>query len=148
MVETTHSKFKHEVIETYTDGACIFKEGDVGKDLYVVQHGKVRIFKDVDGEQLEIAVFERGDFFGDIGLLQNIPRIASAFAMGETRLLVLRPAGFLLKIRRDPTFAFEMLQQLSHRVNVANERILELVKRHDFSKSELQKLLRELDGRK
>jgi CRP/FNR family transcriptional regulator, cyclic AMP receptor protein len=147
MAVTTHSKFKHEVVETYQDGECIFKEGDTGKDLYIVQQGQVKIFKELDGENLEIAVFDRGDFFGDIGLLQNIPRIASAFACGEAKILVLRPAGFLLKIRRDPTFAFELLQQLSHRVFVSNQRILELVQRHNLSKDEFQKLLRELDGK-
>jgi CRP/FNR family cyclic AMP-dependent transcriptional regulator len=143
----SHSKFKNEVVETYQDGANIFNEGDSGRDLYIVQKGNVKIFKTIGSEQVEIAKFERGDFFGDIGLLQNIPRYASAYAQGELSLLILRPAGFLLKIRRDPTFAFELIQQLSLRVKVTNDRLLELVHRFELSKEEVQKILMEIDGR-
>lgn len=73
-----------------------------------------------DGESIfQIAEFNRGVFFGDIALLQSISRIVSAYAKGPTRLLILKPKGFLLKIRRDPTFAFELLQQMSLRVCAA-----------------------------
>lgn len=147
MATTSHSRFKHDVVETFQDGECIFKEGDAGQDLYIIQKGAVKIFKTIAGEQVEIAIFERGHFFGDIGLLQNIPRYASAYAMGEVKLLTLRPAGFLLKIRRDPTFAFELLQQLSYRVKVANDRMMELVHRLKLSKDDVQQILKDVNGK-
>ncbi len=143
----TSARFKHDIIENYKDGDHIFKEGDYGRDLYVVQKGTVRILKEVGAEQIEITSFERGDFFGDIGLLQNLPRYASAVAKGEVRLLILRPAGFLLKIRRDPTFAFEMLQQLSRRIKVSNDRILGLTKKFQLSPKDIQELLNDINGK-
>lgn len=140
------AKFSHEMIETFQDGETIFEEGDIGRDLYVVQSGEVRIVKNVNGQAIELAKFRKGDFFGDMALLQSIPRYASAFASGETRLLILKPGGFLLKIRRDPTFAFEMLQQMSLRIKVSNDRVLEIVNKFNLPKDEVQKLLNLLDG--
>ncbi len=119
--------FSHESIRTYTDGEKIFAEGDTGRDLYVVQRGAVEIRKATKGGDLPLARFGRGHFFGELALVHSLPRSASAYAVGETRLLVLQPGGFLLKIRRDPTFAFELIQQLSHRVKVSNDRLVSLV---------------------
>lgn len=141
------AKFEHEMIETYKDGDCIFEEGDVGRDLYIVQSGQVRATKKIQGQIIELARFDKGDFFGDMALLQSIPRYAGAYASGETRLLILKPAGFLLKIRRDPTFAFEMMQQMSLRVKVSNDRLLEIVERFSLPKAEVQKLLEILNGK-
>ena len=139
-------KFSHEMIETFKDGELIFEEGDIGRDLYIVQSGEVKISKVINGKVIELVKFKKGDFFGDMALLQSIPRYASAYAKGETRLLILKPGGFLLKIRRDPTFAFEMLQQLSMRIKVSNDRTIELINRFNLPKDEVQKVLESLDG--
>ena len=137
----SENRFQHELIQEYQDGECIFEEGDTGRDLYVVQLGEVRIVKNTPNGPMEIAEFRKGDFFGDISLLQSLPRYAGAFAKGHTRLLILQPAGFLLKIRRDPTFAFEMLQQMSLRVKVSSDRLLELIKMFKLPQDEVQKIL-------
>ena len=139
-------RFEHEYLEDFEDGACIFEEGDTGRDLYIIQFGSVQIRKKTPAGEVEMAVFQKGDFFGDMALLQSLPRYASAYALGNTRLLILKPAGFLLKIRRDPTFAFEMLQQLSYRVKMTNDRMLEVLKRNQLPLNELQEVLRILGG--
>lgn len=140
------SRFEHELIEEFEDGECIFEEGANDRDLYIVQEGRVQIRKQTPAGVMEMAEFKKGDFFGDMSLLQSFPRYAGAYAKGTTRLLVLKPAGFLLKIRRDPTFAFEMLQQMSYRVKVSNDRLLELVKEFQLPKDEVQKILHKLGG--
>lgn len=141
------AKFEHEQIEDYQDGECVFEEGDTGRDLYIVQSGAVRVVKKTKSETIEIAEFTKGDFFGDIALLQSLPRYASAYAKGKTRLLTLKPAGFLLKIRRDPTFAFEMLQQMSFRIKVSNDRLLEMVEQFNLSSDAVQNILIRLNGK-
>ena len=140
------SRFEHELIEEFADGECIFEEGASDRDLYIVQSGRVLIIKRTPHGMIEMANFKKGDFFGDMSLLQSFPRYAGAFASGPTRLLILKPAGFLLKIRRDPTFAFEMLQQMSFRVKVSNDRLLELVEQFKIPVDELQKILTKLGG--
>lgn len=141
------ARFEHELVQTFLDGECIFEEGDVGRDLYIIQSGSVRILKKVQDNLIELARFDKGDFFGDMALLQSIPRYAGAYADGETKLLILRPGGFLLKIRRDPTFAFEMLQQMSLRVKVSSDRVLELINKFNLPRDEVQKLLLALNGK-
>lgn len=117
-------RFNHEHIREYGDGEMIFKEGDEGRELYIIQEGSVQIKKSTPVGEIIMVEFNRGDFFGDMALLQAIPRYASAYSKGKTRLLILQPGGFLLKIRRDPTFAFEMIQQLSARVKTSSEKYI------------------------
>ncbi len=140
------NRFEHEALEDYADGECIFEEGDTGRDLYIIQSGAVQIRKKTNNSEIEMAVFGKGDFFGDMALLQSLPRYAAAYAVGNTRLLILKPGGFLLKIRRDPTFAFEMLQQLSYRVKMTNDRLLEVVKKHQLPLDEIQTILKVIGG--
>jgi CRP/FNR family cyclic AMP-dependent transcriptional regulator len=138
--------FSNEHTRVLTDGELVFDEGHEGRDLYIIQEGRVRIAKRTPVGSLDLATFERGEFFGDMALLQGIPRFASAHAVGPTRLLVLQPGGFLLKIRRDPTFAFEMLQQLSMRVKVSNERLFAALKKGHISQQDAQDILTRVEG--
>ncbi|NDF15609.1 cyclic nucleotide-binding protein [bacterium] len=142
----SENRFEHEFFEDFEDGACIFEEGDTGRDLYIIQSGQVQIRKKTPSGEVEMVRFQKGEFFGDMALLQSLPRYASAYAIGNTRLLILKPAGFLLKIRRDPTFAFEMLQQLSYRVKMSNDRLLETMIRNRLPLQEIQDIMRLLGG--
>jgi CRP/FNR family cyclic AMP-dependent transcriptional regulator len=143
----TDQRFSQEQENVYDHGEVIFKEGEQGRELYLIQEGAVEIFKETPRGRIKLAEFIKGDFFGDMALLQSIPRYAAATAKGKTKLLILQPGGFLLKIRRDPTLAFEMLQQLSHRVKVSNERLLELMQQSSMSPEQMNEILTKLDGR-
>lgn len=127
-----NSRFKFEQIKEFSDGEVIFKEGDLGRELYIIESGSVIIRKDSQVGSIELARFSRGDFFGDMALLQGIPRFAGAYSMGESKILIVQPGGFLLKLRRDPTFAFEMLQQLSLRVKNSSERYINAISNEDL----------------
>jgi CRP-like cAMP-binding protein len=140
-------RFAFEKIMDFTSGDWIFKEGDHNRDLYIIQEGAVEIIKATTNGEMKLVTFEKGDFFGDMALLQGGPRFAGARALGNTRLLILQPGGFLLKIRRDPTFAFEMLQQLSHRIKVSNERLLSLIQRGGLSLEKAQEVLNSIEGK-
>ena len=113
----------HE-IQNFTDGEIIFEEGDTTSEMYVVRAGKVEISKHVAGHSIRLAVLDRGSFFGEMSLLEGLPRSATARAIGNVAVLVLRPGSLLLQIRRDPTFAFELLQQLSGRIRELNEKLI------------------------
>ena len=141
----SQGRFAQELIRDYKDGELIFSEGEEGRDLYIIQKGAVRISKKISRGELELAEFKKGDFFGDMALLQSAPRFASARAVGHTRLVTVQPGGFLLKIRRDPTFAFEMLQQLSQRVRIASQRALDIAERSQISHEELQDVWKQLE---
>lgn len=142
MLKESLPQFTGDFEREFQDGELIFSEGDESREMYVIQEGEIVIRKSSpDGKDLQLARFARGDFVGEMALLESLPRFASAYAVGKTKLLVLRPGGFLLKIRRDPTFAFEMLQQLSRRIRITNERMLDIVNKGGSEKSIVEKIL-------
>lgn len=143
MSPLTQKHFEHETIKEFSDGERIFEEGDHGRDLYIIQKGSVEIRKMTALGEIPLARFGRGEFFGELALVHSIPRTAAAVSIGVTTLIILQPGGFLLKIRRDPTFAFEMIQQLSHRVKVSNDRIVALIEKTPVTPGELETILRE-----
>lgn len=147
MSKILESRVTHEKIVQYEDGEFVFEEGDTSRDLFIIQEGEIEIYKKTDVGELKLAVFRRGDFFGDMALLQGGYRFAGAKAKGTTKLLVLQPGGFLLKIRRDPTFAFEMLQALSMRIKVSNERLIEVIQKGNIPKEMVEEILAMMGGR-
>jgi CRP/FNR family transcriptional regulator, cyclic AMP receptor protein len=112
---------------TFADGECLFREGDAGTEMYVIRDGAVRVTKTVAGKEMELATLGRGDFLGEMALLEGMPRDASAHALGETTVLAIGQGGLLMRIRRDPTFALELLNRLSGRVRELNGRLLQLM---------------------
>ncbi len=146
MPQVIDSKVIHEKTMLYQDGEIIFQEGDSNRDLYIIQEGKVEIWKQTETTEIRLATFNRGDFFGDMALLQGGTRFASAKAAGATKLLVIQPGGFLLKIRRDPTFAFEMLQALSYRIKISNERLVDVIKKGNVPKETVDQILTLIGG--
>jgi CRP-like cAMP-binding protein len=115
---------KHHELQKFADGETVFTENESSSEMFVVRTGKVEISKSVGGHSMRLAVLERGSFFGEMSLLEGLPRSATARAIGAVELLVLRPGSLLLQIRRDPTFAFELLQQLSGRIRDLNENLV------------------------
>lgn len=114
-------KFSTESLRNYSDGEIVFREGDRSHEMYIVHSGEVTVSKG----GVELARLGRGDFLGEMSLLESLPRSATATVSGGARLLCIQPGGFLVKIRRDPTFAFELMQSLSRRVRTVNERLLD-----------------------
>ncbi len=89
--------------QTFEDGECIVAEGSLGRAMYIVADGRVRIVKSSGGGDVTLGYIERGDFFGEMSLLESLPRYAGAFAVGATRVLVIEPGSLVLRIRHDPT---------------------------------------------
>ena len=102
------------------DGERIVRAGDHGAEMYVIKSGRVRISRPMGGRTVVLSELGPGDFFGEMSLLESLPRDADATAVGETHLLVLNAGSLLVRLRRDPTFALEMLHRLSGRVRTLN----------------------------
>jgi CRP/FNR family transcriptional regulator, cyclic AMP receptor protein len=111
-------------VREFTDGDLVFMEGDDSREMYVVLEGEVVVTKKSGSGEVALATLHRGEFVGEMSLLESLPRSATARAKGATKLLAIQPGGFLLKIRRDPTFAFEMLQSLSRRIRMTNDSLI------------------------
>ena len=101
---------------TVNAGEFVVRDGDPGRDMYVIRSGRIRISRRLGGEERELAVLEKGQFFGEMSLLESLPREADAVALEDCELLVIGPGDLLMRFRRDPTFAIEMLHVLSGRI--------------------------------
>lgn len=133
-----------DIEKTYKDGEVIIRRGDAGREMFIIQKGEAEVTTTVNGKEMSLATLKRGDFFGEMSLLEEMPRSATVRAKGEVRALVLNTGSFLLKIRRDPTFAFEILKKMSRRVRELNEKIITLVDKSKLSSEEVTNIMHRL----
>ena len=110
----------HRTVEA---GETIFRQADKGSELFVIQSGSVEISRRQGEERTVMATLTQGAFFGEMSVLESMPRDADAVAVTRVELLVISQGGLLIRLRRDPTFAVEMLHQLSGRVRALNQQL-------------------------
>lgn len=135
------NRFNDQQILKLNNGEYLFREGDLSREMYIIQKGAIEVFKNVEGANVILSQIQRGSMVGEMSLLESLPRSASARALGETVLIVLDPGSFLLKLRRDPTFAFELMKQLSGRIRQTNEKLFSLIAAKQVSETSLQKVI-------
>ncbi|MCP4253411.1 MAG: cyclic nucleotide-binding domain-containing protein [Candidatus Scalindua sp.] len=111
----------------YKDGDNIFEEDSIGREMYIILIGKVKVIKEKGGVETTLATLEEGDFFGEMSLFDNNPRSASVKALGNVKLLEINQKNFLKKISRDPSLAFRMLEKMSQRIRKSDEKILNYI---------------------
>ncbi|MBN1499625.1 MAG: Crp/Fnr family transcriptional regulator [Spirochaetes bacterium] len=99
----------------YKDNEMIFCENEYGEELYIIQSGQVKITKIVDEEVL-LAVLKPGDIFGEMAILDNRPRSASAISFGEVTLMAINKNNFENMVKSQPQLATRLMQLLSERV--------------------------------
>ena len=104
-------------------GEIIYNEGDLGTEMYVVQTGAVRIFRAAGGIKQELSVMEKGDFFGELAVLEGLPRTASAEAVEDVELIEINSTTFDKMIRGNIEIAVRMLRKLSNRLQQASHQI-------------------------
>lgn len=107
-------------------GAVIFREGDPAYEMFIIQKGEVVISRTVGREEQRLAILEKGDFFGEMALLEQYPaRSATATAVSDVEVLQLGAVSLESLLRSKPMIALKMLAKLSVRVREANRRLEE-----------------------
>lgn len=105
----------------------IFHQGDTGSTCYLIERGRVRIFVlGENGQELSVRVFGPGRIIGEMSLLDDLPRSASAQAMTETHLLLLHRDRLHHYLHDYPALALNLMQALSGRIRQLNEQVEEL----------------------
>jgi CRP/FNR family cyclic AMP-dependent transcriptional regulator len=111
--------------------SILFRAGDAGDSMYVIEEGKVQIsMRSADGEELILAVLGPGDFFGEMALIDGKPRSANACVVEPSRLAVLSRPHFLSFLSSSPRIAVEMLTALSRRLRRTDELLRHLATRN------------------
>jgi CRP-like cAMP-binding protein len=112
----------------YPKNSVILFEDDPGDALYMVVSGSVKVVLiGEDGREVILSVLPEGSFFGEMALLDELPRSAHVIAMQDANLLVLRREDFQRKLQETPTIAFGLMAELSRRLRKADDKIGGLV---------------------
>lgn len=107
----------------FSAGTELFQEGDVGREMYVIQTGRVEISRTIQDRKTVLAVLPPGEFFGEMAILNNQPRSATAEVIEDATLLVIESATFRQMIQSSSEIAMRMIQKLSERLAMANSQI-------------------------
>jgi uncharacterized membrane protein len=111
--------------------ALLFRQNDAGNAMFLIAEGRVSIFiTDEDGKEVTLAELARGDFFGEMALIEGKPRTASARAVEDTRLASLARDDFIAFIRRNSNVSLAMLGALSDRLRSTDELLRRRVSRN------------------
>jgi CRP-like cAMP-binding protein len=116
-------------VRSYAPGAVICGEGDDGEEMYIIQKGKVRVSKRFAGKANIISVLEKGDFFGEMAIVNRIKRTATVTAIDEVELLVFDREGLQNMITRNARIALTIIDKLCRRLQTAHVKIQHLVKK-------------------
>lgn len=93
-------------------GEILVREGDPPGPMYVIERGRVRVYRDEDGGESHLGFFRTGDFFGERSLFRNEPRAASAQAVSDCTLLRFPPDLFRRLLDEHPDFRLRLEQRL------------------------------------
>jgi CRP/FNR family transcriptional regulator, cyclic AMP receptor protein len=121
--ETLFQRFGKE----FPKGTVLFREGEPGKEMFVLQSGRVSISKRVRDVEKVLAVLGPGEFFGEMAIISNKPRNASAVVAEDAKLLVIDPKTFEGMIRGNSEIAVRMIKKLSERLSEADAQIENLL---------------------
>ena len=107
---------------TLAAGDLVFREGDIGDAMYVIMEGEVLILKKLeDGSSRVLHTMRKGDFFGEMSLIDKKTRSASALCQGPTTLVRI-PEGLLVHfIEKNPQFVIKMLNTFVERIRHSNK---------------------------
>ncbi len=109
------------------DETIILENDDSAMALYIVASGNVQVYvTSADGRETILSLLARGDFFGELSLIDGEPRSASVRAVGDMRALVIRREDFLMLLDTKPGLAKSLLVELSTRLRRSNKQISSL----------------------
>ena len=125
-------------------GTVLFREGELGSTMFVIQSGEVEISRVLYEESRVLAVLSPGEFFGEMAIINQRPRSATAVTRTDSRLLVIDSNVFESMVRNKTEIAVRMIQSLAGRLESAN-RQLELLLLKDANHRVVRLLLQLAD---
>ncbi|MCE5300156.1 MAG: cyclic nucleotide-binding domain-containing protein [Spirochaetia bacterium] len=125
---------------TYNAGDYIFREGDVGEEMFIIHSGRVRITKTTDEGEKTLVTLGAGDFFGEMAVIDKGPRSAGALAEEETVCIALNEELFEQQMQRNAKIVKKILKNMSARLRAMNEQ-LQMLTSKDYNMRVVNSLL-------
>jgi CRP/FNR family transcriptional regulator/CRP/FNR family cyclic AMP-dependent transcriptional regulator len=126
--ETQLSALRQNLIRRhFRQGEAIFQQGDPGQMLYIIESGQVRIYlQDEEGQETSVIVYGPGEIFGELAVIDGLPRSASAVAMEDTVVHTLNRDSFREHMRSSPQLGLNFMKTLSVRVRYSTQQVSSL----------------------
>lgn len=105
-----------DLVREYPADTMIFSEHQKGRDMYIIQEGSVKISKVVDNGEVTLALLKKGDMFGEMALLEDKPRSASAIAHSQCKLMVVNKENFDQMVSTQPQMIAKLTTMLADRL--------------------------------
>ena len=122
--EKVFEKFGKE----YMKGDIVFYEGEVGDTMYIIYEGKVKITKKARDVETTLAILEKGDFFGEMAIIDDTVRSATAVVDEDfTKLIVIDREVFESQISTNPKIIMQILKKMSSRIRDTDKQIENLM---------------------
>jgi CRP-like cAMP-binding protein len=109
--------------QRFRAGDTILREGDIGDEMYIVRSGKVTIYRDTGADAVTLAVLKPGDYLGEMALLGEYPRSASARAETDTEVTVIDRPTFRAFVS-DP-LVFDIMHKMAERIRDLDAEVVE-----------------------
>jgi CRP/FNR family cyclic AMP-dependent transcriptional regulator len=123
----------HRFGREFPKGTVLFREGEPGAEMYVIQQGRVHISTSVGDVEKILSDLGPGEFFGEMSILNNAPRSATATCAEDSKLLVIDPKTFEAMVRSNAEIAVRMIKKLADRLQEADRQIENLLIRDSSS---------------
>jgi len=107
----------------FRKGTVLFREGDLGRDMFIVLQGKVQVRKSVGSTEEVLAELSAGEFFGEMALLIGQDRSATVEVIEDSKLLVVSPDTFASLLKSDIEIALKMLKKMAARLRALDEHL-------------------------
>ena len=128
-MRSTGTTFK-EVGKEFPKGTVLFKEGDIGTEMYLINAGEVRLSRKTKHGNVVLATLGFGEFFGEMSVITNKPRTITAEAVSDCRLNIISKDVLETLVTGNPLVALSILKKLMFRLEDAYELIEDLYVKH------------------
>ena len=128
--------------KTFDPGEIIFEEGSVAEKFYIILSGKIEVWKDYRSQEKDrLAVHKKGRLFGEMALIDDLPRSATVIARENTRLLYIERNDFHKIIKENSSIALSVMRSVSLMIRKSNDSFVENLRARN---KKLQKAYKEL----
>lgn len=116
MTDPLFARFGRE----FSAGDVLFHEGETGEEMYVIQAGVIQISKRVGTEVRPLATLGRGEFLGELAILNAKPRTATAVVLESSKCLVIDRETLETMVAKNPEIAMRLIKKLARRLDAAD----------------------------
>lgn len=110
-------------IRSFKEDELLFKEGDRGREMFVIQEGEIRITRGEKAGEVELARLKPGSILGEMSLLDNLPRSATATATQPSKAVIVTEQVFNAVLQRIPPWLVSIVRIITSRIRDANRRV-------------------------